>query len=69
MTWRSVAWDNPALALRGAIDVRRTAIGIRPHRLPAWSDAQMPDPADKKPAGWDDIPAEIPDPDASKVRL
>jgi len=45
MTWRSVAWDDPALALRGAIDVRRTASGIRPHRLPAWTDAQMPDPA------------------------
>jgi lysophospholipase L1-like esterase len=45
MSWRDIAWDDQALALRGAIDVRRTAGGIRPHRLPAWSDAQMPDPA------------------------
>lgn len=45
MSWRDIAWDDPALAVRGAIDVRRTARGIKPHRLPAWSDAQMPDPA------------------------
>lgn len=27
---------------------------------------QIPDPADKKPDGWDNIPAQIPDPE---VRL
>ncbi len=45
MTWRSVALDDPALGFRGAVELRRTAIGIKPHRLPSWADAQMPDPS------------------------
>lgn len=32
-----------------------------------WVDEkQIPDPADKKPEGWDEIPKEIPDPAATK---
>lgn len=45
MTWRVVALDDPALAFRGAIELRRTTTGIKPLRLPGWADAQMPDPA------------------------
>ncbi|WP_329439890.1 GDSL-type esterase/lipase family protein [Streptomyces sp. NBC_01426] len=30
--------------VRGAIDLERTARGIRPHRLPAWVREQFPDP-------------------------
>lgn len=30
--------------MRGAIDLERTARGIRPHRLPAWVREQFPDP-------------------------
>jgi hypothetical protein len=26
---------------------------------------QIPDPEDKKPEGWDDVPAQIPDPEVS----
>ena len=29
--------------LRGAVEVERTADGVRPHRLPAWARAQQPD--------------------------
>ncbi|MFF4218167.1 SGNH/GDSL hydrolase family protein [Streptomyces nondiastaticus] len=30
--------------LRGALDVERTALGVRPHRLPSWARKQFPDP-------------------------
>ncbi|MEU8549125.1 SGNH/GDSL hydrolase family protein [Streptomyces roseoverticillatus] len=30
--------------LRGALDVERTALGVRPHRLPSWVRKQFPDP-------------------------
>lgn len=42
---RTLAWDDPALALRGALAVRAVADGIAPQRLPEWTAAQMPDPA------------------------
>ncbi len=45
MNWRDVALDDPALAVRGAIEARRSGAGLRPYRLPGWADAQMPDPA------------------------
>jgi len=45
MNWRDIALDDPTLSVRGAVEVRRTGSGIRPHRLPGWADAQMPDPA------------------------
>ncbi|MGL4541996.1 MAG: hypothetical protein ACRCUI_05760, partial [Polymorphobacter sp.] len=45
MTWRAVALDDPALAFRGAIELRHTTTGIKPLRLPGWADAQIPDPA------------------------
>ena len=42
---RRVAWDDPALSIRGALHLKPTANGILPRRLPAWTLAQMPDPA------------------------
>jgi lysophospholipase L1-like esterase len=42
---RPVAWDDPALSIRGAFHLKPTAAGILPRRLPAWTLAQMPDPA------------------------
>jgi hypothetical protein len=45
MTLRSVAWDDPALAIRGAFHLKPTAAGVLPRRLPGWTLAQMPDPA------------------------
>ncbi|MEI6485210.1 MAG: GDSL-type esterase/lipase family protein [Sphingomonadales bacterium] len=45
MIWQSVAIDDAALGRRGAADWRQAGDGLRPHRLPAWTDAQMPDPA------------------------
>lgn len=35
--------DLSGVVLRGAVEVERTAAGIRPHRLPAWARAQVPD--------------------------
>jgi lysophospholipase L1-like esterase len=43
--WRVVAWDDPALSIRGALHLKPTAAGILPRRLPDWTLAQMPDPA------------------------
>lgn len=41
--------------LRGAIELERTADGVRPHRLPAWARQQYPDPqlmmAEAQPSG------------------
>jgi hypothetical protein len=36
--------DLSRVALRGAVEVERTPSGLRPHRLPAWARAQVPDP-------------------------
>ena len=35
--------DLSGVALRGAVEVERTARGLRPYRLPAWARAQVPD--------------------------
>lgn len=35
--------DLGAIALRGAVEIERTPHGLRPHRLPAWARAQVPD--------------------------
>lgn len=35
--------DLAVLEVRGAVEVERTERGIRPHRLPAWARAQIPD--------------------------
>lgn len=32
-----------SVALRGAVEIERTPRGLRPHRLPAWARAQVPD--------------------------
>ncbi len=45
VTLQGVAWDDPALAIHGALHLKPTAAGILPRRLPAWTLAQMPDPA------------------------
>jgi lysophospholipase L1-like esterase len=45
MIWRTLPWDHPNLAIRGAFNLRRTEAGISPSRLPAWTEAQMPDQA------------------------
>jgi len=45
ITPRHVAWDDPALSIRGALHLKPTPNGILPRRLPAWTLAQMPDPA------------------------
>lgn len=45
MTLDTVAWDDPALAILGAFHLKPTARGVLPRRLPAWTEAQMPDPA------------------------
>ncbi|MFI2754194.1 GDSL-type esterase/lipase family protein [Cellulomonas sp. P22] len=41
--------------LRGAVELERTADGVRPHRLPAWARRQYPDPqllmAEAQPSG------------------
>jgi GDSL-like Lipase/Acylhydrolase family len=34
----------PEIAVRGALDLHRTAHGIRPRRLPAWTRSQLPVP-------------------------
>ena len=44
-TLRAVAWDDPALSIRGAFHLKPTPNGILPRRLPGWTLAQMPDPA------------------------
>ena len=36
--------DLSRVAWRGAVEIERTAVGLRPHRLPAWARAQVPDP-------------------------
>ena len=41
----SVAWADPALSIRGAFHLKPTPNGILPRRLPAWTEAQMPEPA------------------------
>ncbi len=45
MTMTPIAWDDPRLAIAGAFHLKPTAHGIMPRRLPAWTEAQMPDPA------------------------
>ncbi|GGP73648.1 GDSL-type esterase/lipase family protein [Streptomyces abikoensis] len=40
--WISTPLDSHLL--RGALDLERTALGVRPHRLPAWAREQFPDP-------------------------
>ncbi|AZQ69977.1 hypothetical protein EKH77_00970 [Streptomyces luteoverticillatus] len=40
--WISTPLDSRVL--RGALDLERTASGVRPHRLPAWAREQFPDP-------------------------
>ena len=40
-----IAWDDPSLSIRGALHLKPTPHGILPRRLPAWTLAQMPDPA------------------------
>ena len=35
--------DLSGVTLRGAVEVERTAHGLRPHRLPSWARAQVPD--------------------------
>lgn len=45
MTLRDISWQDPALSIVGAQDLRATKGGISPVRLPAWTQAQMPDPA------------------------
>ena len=42
---RDIAWNDPALAIRGALDLHRTARGLSPRRLPAWTAAKMLDPS------------------------
>lgn len=41
--------------VRGAVELERTADGVRPHRLPAWARRQFPDPqlmmAEAQPSG------------------
>ena len=41
----AVAWDDPALSIRGAFHLKPTPNGILPRRLPGWTEAQMPEPA------------------------
>lgn len=45
MTWQSIALNNPSLTVEGALDVQRVADHIRVRRLPAWTQAQSPEPA------------------------
>ena len=45
MTVENVAWDDPALTIAGAFHLKPTPNGVLPRRLPAWTEAQMPDPA------------------------
>lgn len=45
MTMKSVALDNSALSVRGAMHVVQTPTSLRAWRLPAWTWAQSPDPA------------------------
>ncbi len=40
-----IPWDHPALSIPGALDLSPAADGLAPRRLPAWTRAQMPDPA------------------------
>jgi len=40
---RVIGWQDPALTILGAQDLRATRGGISPVRLPAWTQAQMPD--------------------------
>ncbi len=45
MMLQSIALDNPSLAVEGAMEVQRGADHIRVRRLPAWTQAQSPEPA------------------------
>jgi lysophospholipase L1-like esterase len=44
MSLETIAWDDPALTLAGAFHRKPTPDGFLPRRLPAWTEAQMPDP-------------------------
>lgn len=44
-TMMTAPWDHPAIAVRGALDLKSTEQGLTPWRLPAWAEAQMPDVA------------------------
>ena len=45
MTMKSVALDQPALSIRGAMHVAQSPTSLKAWRLPAWTWAQSPDPA------------------------
>jgi len=45
MTMHTIALDSPSLSVKGALDVQRSADHIRVRRLPAWTQAQSPEPA------------------------
>ena len=44
MTLKSISLQDPAVSILGAQDLRATKGGLSPVRLPAWTQAQMPDP-------------------------
>ena len=43
MTLRTVALDGGPIAIVGALELRRSATGLSPRRLPAWTAPQIPD--------------------------
>jgi len=44
MSLQAIGLQDPAVSILGAQDLRATKGGISPVRLPAWTQAQMPDP-------------------------
>ncbi|PSS31780.1 Calreticulin like [Actinidia chinensis var. chinensis] len=65
--WPHAPVEWGALPLNGHIKFKAGSIRNGVFKLEDWDDKEyIPDPEDKKPEGYDDIPKEISDPDAKK---
>ncbi|GFY86068.1 UDP-glucose pyrophosphorylase 3 [Actinidia rufa] len=66
--WPHAPVEWGALPLYGHIKFKAGSIRNGVFKLEDWDDKEyIPDPEDKKPEGYDDIPKEISDPDAKKL--
>ncbi len=45
MSLRTVSFDDPAISLPGALEVRKLSLGVTPRRLPAWTAPRLSDPS------------------------
>ena len=51
MNLRVLDWSDPAISIRGALDLRAGPRGLAPRRLPDWAIRRSPDPALSHMAG------------------